>query len=114
MAVRKTRLTKRGKASGWKYPPPRLRMVPRGIARVSVKDSSQSSNPCHAFVTDVPDESETASNLQDPSDFVESRCVGEPVKGLCADDGIDGGVTERKAFSRTLLGFNPWIAIDQL
>src|SRR5262245_9763630 len=92
VAVQKARFGRRSKARSWKYSSPLLRVKPRSVALIGVKDTPQVSDPLHAFVANIPDKPENAACLQDPADFVERLWAGEPVKGLRTDDGIEAGV----------------------
>src|SRR5262245_29650839 len=114
MAVQKARFGKGREASGRKYLSPILRVKPRRVALIGVKDTPQVGNPRPVFVADVPDEPEYAVRLQDPVDFLERLCTGEPVKGLRADDGINGGVGKRNGLCGALLRFDARMAISQL
>src|SRR5262249_20828379 len=112
--MRETPFTKWTKAKGRKHLAPRLRVISRGIALVGVKDRPQSSDPRHAFVTNIPDQPENAAYLQDPSNLPKSARIAKPVKRLRADNGIDGGIRKWNVFRRPLLCFNSRIELHQL
>src|SRR6185295_14535487 len=80
VAVQKTRFGKRSESSSWKYLSPLLRVEPRGVTAIGIKDTLQLSNPLRAFVADVPNQPKNAASLQNPADLLESLGSGEPVK----------------------------------
>jgi len=112
--VWKTPFAKRAKSLGGKQLPPVLRMMPGRVAFIGLHDFGECCNPYHAFIAHIPDEPENAARFQDAMDFHECFAPREPMKGLRADDSIDGGVSKRDMFRRPLLRRDAGIAFDEL